>query len=47
MKSRISARAEFEDVIETGMGITESVHGRYSAGGKEVIALIGRNQSSD
>ncbi|NPG79852.1 hypothetical protein HC582_25075, partial [Escherichia coli] len=40
MKSRISARAEFEDVIETGMGITESVHGRYSAGGKEVIALI-------
>ncbi|HFT7832751.1 TPA: ParA family protein [Escherichia coli] len=41
MKSRISARAEFEDVIETGMGITESVHGRYSAGGKEVIALIG------
>ena len=40
MKSRISSRAEFEDVIETGMGITESVHGRYSAGGKEVIALI-------
>lgn len=40
MKSRISARAEFEDVIETGMGITESAHGRYPAGGKEVIALI-------
>ncbi|MBB9070412.1 hypothetical protein FSH80_023365, partial [Escherichia coli] len=31
---------EIQGASLTGMGITESVHGRYSAGGKEVIALI-------
>ncbi|ESH27714.1 putative plasmid partition protein [Salmonella enterica subsp. enterica serovar Gaminara str. ATCC BAA-711] len=40
MDSRISARAEFEDVIESGMGITETLHGRTTQGGKEVIALV-------
>ncbi|NWC63974.1 ParA family protein [Cedecea sp. P7760] len=40
MNSRISSRAEFEEVIESGMGITETVHGRSTAGGKEVIALV-------
>lgn len=40
MNSRISARTEFEEVIETGMGITETVHGRSTSGGKEIIALV-------
>lgn len=40
MKSRISARAEFEDIIENGTGITESLHGRSTSGGKEIIALV-------
>jgi chromosome partitioning protein len=40
LKSRISSRAEFEEVIESGMGITETLHGRSTAGGKEIIALV-------
>jgi chromosome partitioning protein len=40
MNSRISTRTEFEEVIESGMGITETVHGRTTPGGKEVIALV-------
>ncbi|MDX6917776.1 ParA family protein [Pectobacterium carotovorum] len=40
MNSRISSRAEFEEVIESGMGITETLHGRSTPGGKEVIALV-------
>lgn len=40
MNSRISSRTEFEEVIESGMGITETVHGRVTAGGKEIIALV-------
>jgi chromosome partitioning protein len=40
MDSRISYRAEFEETLENGTGITESVHGRSTPGGKEVIALV-------
>lgn len=40
MNSRISSRAEFEEVIESGMGITETLHGRTTPGGKEVMALV-------
>lgn len=40
LDSRISARTEFEEVIESGMGITETLHGRTTPGGKEVIALV-------
>lgn len=40
MKSRISSRAEFEETIESGMGITETLHGRSTPGGKEIIALV-------
>lgn len=41
MKSRLSYRTQdFEETIETGFGITESVHGRVTAGGKEVISMV-------
>ena len=40
MNSRISARAEFEEVIENGMGVTETLHGRTTSGGKEIMALV-------
>lgn len=41
MRSRLSYRTQdFEETIETGFGITESVHGRVTAGGKEVIAMV-------
>lgn len=41
MKSRLSYRtADFEEPLETGFGITETVHGKVTSGGKEVIALV-------
>ena len=40
INSRISYRAEFEETLETGMGITESVYGRSTPGGKEILILI-------
>lgn len=40
MNSRISARADFEEVLENGIGVTETLHGRTTAGGKEIIALV-------
>lgn len=40
MQSRLSYRTEFEESLESGVGITESLHGRSTAGGKEIIAMV-------
>lgn len=41
MDSRLSYRPQdFEETIESGFGITESLHGRSTGGGKEVIAMV-------
>lgn len=41
MSSRLSYRtADFEESLESGFGITESLHGRTTAGGKEVRSMV-------
>ncbi|HHE1457162.1 TPA: ParA family protein [Yersinia enterocolitica] len=41
LNARLSYRPiDFEETIESGFGITESVHGRSTEGEKEVIALV-------
>lgn len=41
MNSRLSSRPQdFEESLESGYGITESLHGRSTPGGKEVIAMV-------